>query len=122
MYKVLPQSEGPTLGLMISGKIDITEEQEMIELAEKVLAEHDKLNLLVIVGENVWASLEAAYADLRWITTHLKNVAKLAIVTDSKTLGWLVEQDAKIARHLGIGERHFATDELEEAWTWTKSA
>ncbi|MEX3007970.1 STAS/SEC14 domain-containing protein [Hoeflea sp. TYP-13] len=120
MYTVLPQSEGAVLGLEISGRIDIEQERALIAKAEAVIKEHDKIKLLVVVREGTSATFEATMADFKWISTHVKNLGKLAIVADSKVLGWLVAQDAKIAKHLGIGERHFTTDDMDAAWAWIR--
>ena len=120
MYKVLDQSEGNILGLEISGKIDITQERELIEKAEDILKDHAKISVLVVVDKGVSATFEAAMTDLKWVIKNVKKLGKLAIVADSVFLGHLVEIDAKFAAMLDIGEKHFATDELDKAWAWIR--
>jgi len=39
-------------------------------------------------------SVGAAYDDLKWTFKNLKNMNKLAIVSESKALGWLVAADS----------------------------
>ncbi|KIC40333.1 hypothetical protein RA27_16165 [Ruegeria sp. ANG-R] len=121
MYKVLDQSEGNVLGLEISGKIDITQERELIAKAEAILKDHDKIRLLVVVDKGLSATFEAAKTDMAWVIKNVKKLGKLAIVADNAFLGHLVEIDAKFASMLDIGEKHFTTDEVDEAWAWIKA-
>lgn len=120
MYRVLPASKGNILGLEISGKIDIEQEKDLIAKAEAILADHDKICLLVKVNENISATFDAVVADLKWMITNLKKLQKIAIIADSKFLGHLVEIDAKFAALAGIGEKHFTTEETAAAWAWIK--
>lgn len=120
MYTVLPESDGNVLGLEIAGKIDIEQERELISKVEAILAEHDKISLLVVVNKGVSASFEAAVADLKWLVTNIKKLEKIAIVADNTLLEHLTNIDAKFAKLVGIGEKYFPTNELDAAWQWIK--
>ena len=64
--------------------------------------------------------MEAGYEDISWILTHMKHINKIAFVTHSKTWKWLIAIDSPFASLFGIGEKHFDTDCLSDAWAWVK--
>ncbi len=121
MYTILPRSRGPVLGVEINGKIDIDQERDLIAKAEELLKEHDKISVLAILGDHVGVSMEAAAADIKWILSHLAQIKKVGIVTDSKLLAALVAVDATFAKLAGIEEKHFDKNEIDIAWHWIES-
>lgn len=121
MYKILPRSNGPVLGVEISGKLDITQENELTDKAESLIAEHDKISILVVLGDQVSVSFEAAASDIKWMLTHMRHLRKVAIVADAKFLKALVSVDAFFAQAVGIEEMYYSTDEIETAWHWIES-
>nr|WP_319386819.1 STAS/SEC14 domain-containing protein [uncultured Roseibium sp.] len=121
MYKILPRSNGAILGVEISGKLDIGQEKDLTAEAEKMIEEHDKISILVVLGDQVSVSFEAAASDIKWMLTHMRHLRKVAIVADSKFLQTLVSVDAFFAKAVGIEEMHYSTDEIETAWHWIES-
>ena len=121
MYTILPRSNGPVLGVEVSGKIDIEQEKELIAKAEELIGTHDKISVLVVLGDHVGISFEAAVSDIKWVLTHMPHLRKVGIVTDSKLLAALVAVDATFAKMAGIQEQHFSRDEIETAWHWIES-
>ncbi len=121
MYTILPRSRDAVLGVEVTGTIDITQERELIAKAEELIAQHDKIAVLVVLGEHVGISFEAAKADIKWVLSNMKHLSKVAIVTDSKLLAALVAVDATFARMVGIAEKHFDRDDIETAWHWIES-
>lgn len=121
MHTILPRSQGKVLGVKVSGKIGIEEERELIAAAERLLEAHEKGNFLIVLGDHVSGSLEAAAADIKWVLTHMSRIGKIAIVTDSKLLSALIAIDARFASLAGIEERHFSKDDLGTAWEWIES-
>jgi hypothetical protein len=45
---------------------------------------------------------------------------KIAIVSSSKVLAWLVAADSPFGKLAGISEKHFETSQLQDAWSWVK--
>ncbi|WP_434052527.1 MAG: STAS/SEC14 domain-containing protein [Roseibium sp.] len=121
MYTILPRSNDAVLGVEISGKLDIGQEQELTAKAEQLIAEHDKISILVLLGDQPSVSFEAAMSDIKWILTHMRHLRKVAIVADSKLLAALVAVDSLFAKAVGIEEMHYSTDEIETAWHWIES-
>ncbi|MDN3718754.1 STAS/SEC14 domain-containing protein [Roseibium salinum] len=107
MYTILPRSQGAVLGVELSGKMDMAQEQALIAVAEELIEEHGKISVLIVVGDDVGLSYEAAMADIKWVLANMQHLKKLAIVTDSNLLATLVAVDATFAKMVGIAEKAF---------------
>ncbi|MCX2723349.1 STAS/SEC14 domain-containing protein [Roseibium salinum] len=118
MYTILPRSQGAVLGVELSGKMDMAQEQALIAVAEELIEEHGKISVLIVVGDDVGLSYEAAMADIKWVLANMQHLKKLAIVTDSNLLATLVAVDATFAKMVGIAEKHFDKRQIEAAWKW----
>ena len=122
MIRKLPESEGATIGVEVSGRIDSAEENKWIEIFNQLIEEHEKINILVQLNGKMGIDFDAVYDDLKWTFKHLKNMNKLAIVSDSTVLGWLVAADSPFGKLAGISEKHFETSHLRDAWLWVKDS
>jgi hypothetical protein len=120
MIKKLPESGGAVIGVAVSGKIDSKEETNWIEIFDRLIAEQGKINILVLLDGRINIGADAAYADLKWTFKNIKNMNKLAIISDSKVLGWLVAADSPFGKLVGVSEKHFKTSHLQDAWNWVK--
>lgn len=118
MYEILPSSEGAVLGVKVSGTLSLEEEKQLTHKADELVSTYGKASFLVVLGDHVGVSFEAVAADFKWILTNMSKIARIAIVTDSKLLGTLIDIDARFAKIAGINEKHFTTDQEDEAWAW----
>lgn len=118
MIRELEQSEGPILAFEISGKVTLEEEKEWIAKFDERIKQHEKISVLVILGEDTsWGTI-AGYEDIKWLIQHFKKFDRIAIVTDSTIWKWLIAVDRQFAKLVGINERHFEPTEAKEAWNW----
>ena len=120
MIKELPQSQGSALGFEVTGKVSLAEEKEWISKIEKAIEIHGKINVLLILGEEAKWGIDAGLEDLKWLMTHMKQINKVAVVTDSKVWKWLVSLDSPFAKLVGVGEKYFPPSEIDEAWKWVR--
>ena len=116
MIKELPQSKDPVLGFEVTGKVSVEEEQNLISRVEGALKKHDKVSALVVLGEKASWGVKAGIQDLKWLLTHMEDLDRMAIVSDSKVWEWLIKIASKFAKMAGIKEKHFETDDLDDAW------
>jgi hypothetical protein len=121
MIKQLEGSEGPIIGLEITGKISLEVENEWIAKIEQMLESFDKVSILAVLGEDAGWGLKAGVEDLKWLITHLDRLDKIAIVSDSKVLDWLIKVDSQFAKLFKIGEKHFTSDNVDAAWEWIRT-
>jgi hypothetical protein len=120
MIRKLPGSEGATIGIEVSGKIDLEQENHWIGIFNELMEEYDNINILVVLDGQINFGVDVAYEDLKWTFKHLKSINKLAIVSESKVLGWLVAADSPFGKLVGISEKHFELNRLQDAWKWVK--
>lgn len=88
-------------------------------LIDEKLKTHDKLKVLVVLGDSFEGATPAAlWDDARLGFSHVTGFSKLAIVSD---ISW-VRHSAKIFGPLVPAQLHvFALDELDEAKSWVRS-
>jgi len=120
MIKMLPESEGAVIGIEVFGKIDATEEIKWIAVFDELIAEHGGINILVLLNGKFNIGVDAAYDDLKWTFKNLKNMNKLAIVSESQILRWLVAAGSPFGKLAGLSEKHFYANRLQKAWNWVK--
>ena len=104
----------------VSGTLTSLDYQDVITpLVEEKLKTHDKLKILVVLGEDFdGATASAMWDDARLGLSHLASFSKMAIVTD---IGW-VRHGAKIFGPLIPAQMLvFDTDQLDAAKEWIKS-
>ncbi len=118
MIKELPESNGAIVGFEVTGKVSLEQEKELIGKIENVVQEYGKVSVLAVLHEDAGWGIKAGIEDLKWVATHLKNINKIAIVSSSNVWKWLVTIDGFFAPLVGIGEKHFKTSELDDAWAW----
>lgn len=121
MIKKLPQSEGAVIGIEVSGSITAEQESQWIEIFDALIVEHGTINILVVLDGKINMGFDVVYDDLKWTFKHLENMNKLAIVSQSKVLEWLVALDSPFGKLAGISEKHFETSELQSAWSWVRN-
>ena len=121
MIRRLPESEGGVIGVEVSGKIDSKEEDKWIAIFDDLIKVHGNINILVLLDGKLSVEFDAAYDDLKWTFKNLKHMNKLAIVSESRILRWLVAADSPFGKLAGIREKHFETANLQDAWDWVKA-
>ena len=120
MITKLQQSEGPVLGVEITGKVSLEEEKAWIAQFDGLIEQHGKVSALVVLGEEASWGIEAGLEDLKWLMTHLKQLNRIAVVSHSTVWKWLIAIDSPFAQLVGINEKHFEPSQIEAAWAWVK--
>jgi len=83
------------------------------------LKEYGKCRFVFVFGENFhgW-ELGAAWDDAKFGMSHKDDFEKIAVVSDAKWIEW----STKVSGHFMQGQlKTYKTDQLQEAWDWTKS-
>ncbi len=75
---------------------------------------------MIVLGKDAGFGVKAGIEDLKWVMTHMKELHKIAIVTESNVWKWLIALDSLFAKLVGISEKHFEPAELADAWTWVR--
>ncbi len=118
MIEFLPQSEGKTVGIKISGTLTHEDYQHTIPKLENLIKEHQKLNMLVEVGNPPFDHMElrAMYDDARFGIPHRNDFEKFAIVGELPV--W-ADLGATIGSWFTTAQiKEFTPDEKDKAWDW----
>lgn len=120
MITELPESQGAVLGVKITGKVTAEMEEDLIKKADKVIQDHGTLNVLIFLDEHARWGLKAGIEDIKWATTGIKNMKKVAIVADSHFWKWYAALGRPIGKMVGIEEKYFTPADINDAWNWIK--
>jgi len=90
----------------------------LIPLVEGKLAEHDKLKLLFVMGDDYTTfSGDAAWEDTKFDMKHLRDFSRIAVVTD---VPWITRTMRIFAPIVPYDLKVFPMEELDEAKGWIK--
>ncbi|UTW46911.1 STAS/SEC14 domain-containing protein [Bacterioplanoides sp. SCSIO 12839] len=120
MIDYLPISQGNALAFRIRGTVSLEQEQHWISELQKVIDEEGKLRMMVILEEDAQWGIKAGIEDLKFALKHSKEFEKIAIVSNSQVMKWLVSIDDFFASFLNISEQHFLPEQQAEAWQWVQ--
>ena len=101
------------------GKLEADDFKELATVADPYIEENGKLNGLMIFTESFpgWEDFEALTSHFRFVKEHHKNLAKVALVTDSK----IASVAETLAKHFVSAEiKHFDYNDKDAALEWLK--
>jgi hypothetical protein len=98
------------------GGLTVEDEQQMREVLDEVLRNHDSVRMLAVIGPVDVSAVEpkAAWMDLK-AAGYLKRVDRLAVVSDGAWVSKLAEWTAELA-HVSV--RTFPADQRTSALAW----
>jgi len=99
------------------GPLDTADFEKLAPIVDSIIAEHGKLNGLMIYAESFpgWSDFAAMLTHLTFVKNHLPHIAKVAAVTDSAFLSIL----PRVVEHFVHADvRHFDYDKKQEALAW----
>ena len=116
MFEILPESTDTCLGFKVSGKVTSQDYEAFLSKADEAIAEHGKINLVVVFGDfSGYADLDAAKDDWHFGTHQYRHVEKAAFIGEKKWQEWVVKLMDPFTR---TEERFFTPDEIDQAWQW----
>ena len=119
MYEFLEQTHEHVVGLKITGRLTKSEYITMAQHLKSVMAEHQKLSILIDMNE--FQSFEKAiiWYDLKFTLKYYKLYDKVALVGCSKCLGALTKMSCLL---FGCKVNLYQKKHHDAAWSWLKSA
>ncbi len=103
--------------LRIHGRLEKADYEQFVPLAERRIAQHGKISLLVHVELLRGWSLGGLWEDLKFDAKHYTHVRRIALVADRASKHWL----ATLSRPFtGAEIRFFTEDALEDAREWLR--
>ena len=120
MIEILPQSEGKTLGVRLTGKVtDEDYEKVFLPALDELIQKYGKASCVYFMDEDFegW-KLGAMWDDASFGMKHRNDFEKIAVVGGPKWAEWAT----KVAAHLMSCEvKTYTGDQLDDAWSWTKA-
>ena len=101
--------------------LEATDFEDLAREIDPFIADNGKLPGLMIHAKVFpgWANLDAFLAHMRFIRSHLQNIVRFAMVSDSV----LLTDMSKITAHLVHAQvKHFPDSEYADALQWLKAA
>lgn len=120
MITELSQSKDNNLAFEINGKVSLEDEKSWIARLDDITDTYEKINVMIVLGENASWGMEAGLADIKWISQHMDKFNKIAIVAESDVWKWLIKVDSFFAKFIGIKELYFNMSNIEAAWAWVQ--
>ena len=118
MIEFLPISQGNCLAFRVTGKVSVEQEQHLIDEVQKVIDQEGKIRVMMILEESAHWGVKAGIADLTFVIKHARRFEKMAIVSSSQVMKWLVSVDSFFAAFVNISEKHFLLEQQSQAWDW----
>jgi len=103
------------------GKLETQDFQNLSEVVNPFIEESGGLNGIIIVTERFpgWDDLNGLIEHMRFVRTHHRKIAKVALVTDSK----IADVAESFGKHfVKASLKHFSFKELESAKRWMLKA
>jgi hypothetical protein len=120
MVKVLPGSDGNTLGIQVSGNLTSKDYEEvMIPKLEELINKHGKARFLCYLDED-FSGMEmgAMVDDAKFFLKHKDDLEKTAVVGAA----FWIEMLTTMFAHVMQGEvKTFPGEQLDAAWEWIKA-
>ncbi|WP_419810916.1 STAS/SEC14 domain-containing protein [Bacterioplanoides sp.] len=118
MIDYLPISQGNCLAFRVSGSVSLEQEEHWIRELQSIIDESGTIRMMMILEEDAYWGIQAGIEDLKFALKHSREFEKIAIVSNSQVMKWLVSIDDFFASFLNIHEKHFLPEQQAEAWQW----
>ncbi len=118
MIEFLPISQGNCLAFRVTDKVSAEQEQHWLDEIQKIIDQEGKVRIMVILEDAAHWGVKAGFADLKFAIKHIRHFQKLAIVSSSQVMNWLVSIDSYFAAIANIKEKHFSPEQQSLAWDW----
>lgn len=118
MIEIMKRSEGPIIGVHVTGMLHEADYRTFLPALEERFREHGKLRVLFYADQGFegW-DMRAAWDDMSLGLQHASDFERLAVVGAPDWVNWCM----KLSGFLMKGEtKVFDRDALEEAWDWIK--
>ncbi|MFU8804107.1 MAG: STAS/SEC14 domain-containing protein [Bradymonadaceae bacterium] len=117
MYHLENPKGGDFVILTVDGKISGEDYERVVPRMEKILDEHDKLNLLVKVESIEGIEPDAVWKDLKFMGKHFNDIERFGVMGSSDKSDWI----AKLSKPFTTADvRHFDMNQGGEAERWVR--
>lgn len=116
MFTINKSLRRDILGIEMSGKITKEEYQKLDETIEEFKEGVENLRLLLVIKKFEWESFDAFWKELKMDLKYLKDVKKVALVSDTEWVGKTAETVKALTPNIQVDT--FEMSEEENAVKW----
>ena len=117
MIEWIDRGETACFGVRLRGAVTQAEFRDIAQRIDRQIDADGPLRLLVDAEELDRVSPRALWDDLKFRTSHARDLKKLALVGDH---GWLRAWTRLLTKLMPVELRSFATGQSEQAWRWLR--
>ncbi|WP_067725141.1 SpoIIAA family protein [Oceanobacillus damuensis] len=115
MFTFLPSRDPHTIPVEIEGNATKEDAQRLDQYVKNEFGDDAPFNILAVIKEIDGTTLKGFTEGVKFDAKRWKQFRKFAIISDEN---W-IKTSVKIGDYLpGVTTEHFASSQLEEAWSW----
>ncbi len=118
MLTIRPSKDIHTIAVEVNGKVEKEDMMKLDKVIQEKFEDQGKFNVYAIVYDFDGAGLGAVAQELKIDVKRWSQYAKLAVLSEDKKIQAMTEASGLLP---GVKTKHFALDEMEEAWSWIQS-
>ena len=117
MHKIT-ENDGNLITVQVSGRLTQEDYEQLIPAWQRIIREHGSMRMLFIMENFAGWKAGAAWDDLRFSTSHARQVERVAMVGEKKWQKWLT----KIGSYfVSTPVKYFDNASLTEAERWVRA-
>ena len=118
MIEIHPQSEGNMIGMTVNGKLLKEDYETFIPKLEQMIADYGAIRCLIEITDMKGVELGAVWHEIKFDTTHCKDIEKCAVVGDPSWHHWMTKTGKLIFRRAEV--EYFESENRDQAWEWLR--
>jgi hypothetical protein len=115
MYRKLSETTGNLLGYAIEDRLTEDEVLRMQGELSAAMERHGSVRLLARLEGLEGVEPSAVWQDLKMTPEYVRNIERMAVVGEARWQEWSTKLAGAFTE-----ARHFAPDELDQAWAWLR--
>jgi hypothetical protein len=119
MIEHLTSDSEKILAFKMTGKLHDEDYKTFVPLIDNGVAKYGKVRLLAWFEDFHGWDLHALWDDIKFSTTHCREIDRIALVGDKKWEEWM----AKVCKPFTMAKvEYFDVSKINDAWAWLKQA
>ncbi|RNF38721.1 STAS/SEC14 domain-containing protein [Planococcus salinus] len=115
MLSFIPSKDTNTIAIEFDGKATKEDLQKMDRVIEEKFSDKEKFNVYAVMHDIDGATVKAMAEEMKIDAKRWSQYHKLAVISEKNWLETMTDMSDYLP---GIKAKHFAPDQMNEAWDW----
>lgn len=115
MYRILPESQGNTIGIHVEGQIRVEDYATLLPFISKVIDHHGNIRILSDLSGFKGTNFRAIAKIIPYLYKNASHVEKKAIITDEQ---WIYNWAKFLGAFFKTEVRCYPSSQIDRAWEW----